>query len=354
MGIFRNREIKQQLLVEAGVTVICSLLLFFLSYKITENRGLDMPVRYIAGYAAAAGGLLMGIVFGLERFLLNRKRYREVITLTQEMDKILHGDQLVNLSRMKEGDMEILRDEIQKMIIRLREQNEYIGKEKKSLADSLADISHQIRTPLTSLNLMLEKLRSSAMEEREKRKCCYEMERMLERIEWLITSLLKIAKLEAGSVQMKKERVQAEELLKEAFRPFEIAMELKGQQIVLDEKAKEIILECDRLWTIEAVGNVVKNSMEHTPEGGTVKVECRQNPLFDEIAVIDNGEGISEKDMPHLFERFYRGTQTDTLNFGIGLSFARLILANQNAVIFAENGKERGAKFVIRFYKGTV
>ncbi len=354
MGIFRNKEIKQQLLMDAGVTVVCSLLLFFLCYTLTGRMKLSAEVRINAGYAAAAGSLFTGILFCLGRFWMNQKRYREVAILTQEMDKILHGNELVNLSRMQEGDMEILRDEIQKMIIRLREQNEYIGKEKKSLADSLTDISHQIRTPLTSLNLMLEKIRSSGIEEQEKRKCCYEMERMLERIEWLITSLLKIAKLEAGSVRMEKEHVSAEEILKEAFRPFEIAMELKGQQIIMDGNAKEVYLECDRQWTVEAVANVIKNSMEHTPDGGFVKAECRQNPLFDEIAITDSGEGISEKDMPHLFERFYRGTQTNTLNFGIGLSFARLILANQNAVIFAENVTGGGARFVIRFYKGTV
>ena len=203
MNMFRNEEIRLQLLAGVGATAFCSLLLFFL----------------VSG-EAGAGGAVTGIVFIGLQFLMNSSRYGKIKKLTEEMDEILHGNYEMNLIHMKEGDMEILRDEIQKLIVCLREQNDCISREKRSLADSLADISHQIRTPLTSLNLMLEKVRSDETLEEERRRCCREMERMLGRIEWLITSLLKMAKLEAGTVVMEKKEVCLDEVIKEAFRPF--------------------------------------------------------------------------------------------------------------------------------------
>ncbi|MBY0758686.1 two-component sensor histidine kinase [Drancourtella sp. An210] len=279
-----------------------------------------------------------------------RRRYKDIESLTQQIDRILHGEEHLELGEFREGDLEILKDEIYKMTVRLREQNEKAKQEKVFLADALADISHQIRTPLTSLNIMLERMKQADMSEIQRKKSCRDMERMLGRMEWLITALLKMSKLDAGTVRLEKKRILAKDFVKEAVRPLEIPMELKGQTLLLKGEG-DVTFQGDEAWTMEALGNVLKNCMEHTPSGGMIQIEWRENPLFTEIAVSDSGDGIAKEDLPHIFERFYRGRQSDNVNFGIGLALARSILSGEDAVITAENRKEGGARFRIRFYK---
>ena len=163
-------------------------------------------------------------------------------------------------------------------------------------------------------------------------------------------TLLKLSRLDAGMVRLKKEEFLAEELVREALRPFEISMELHSQ-ICVRELEPGTVIQGDYTWTLEAVQNVIKNALEHTPEGGKVWVRARSTPLFAEIQVTDSGKGISERDLPHVFERFYRGESAAAGSFGIGLALARSILAGQDGVIRAGNSQGKGGQFTMRFYR---
>ena len=298
---------------------------------------------------AAAAALLFGGIYMYKM----RKYKKSLRRLNGEMDRILHGSGELVLGNYEEGEISILRDEIYKMTVRLREQSETLTEDKEALADSLADISHQIRTPLTTLNLMTARMMQEGDDPEQRKRILREMNRMLERIEWLITALLKISKLDAGAICLEPADISMEGFLKKVMEPFEIQMDLRDQRCRI-EGAEGMTFTADEAWTLEAVRNVVKNSLEYTPDGKALEISCVNNPLYTEISVCDSGPGIDPEDLPHLFDRFYKGKNAGSSSFGIGLALAQSIMSRQNGVIRAENRKEGGSRFRIRFYKQTI
>ncbi len=333
--LFRNREWKLQ----AGCLLLLMLVLAVLGFFRSEDAFVFV--------------LISSFCFGLYFLYISSKRYQEIRRLSGEIDRVLHGEEQLELRHFREGDLEILRDEIYKMIVRLREQAEILSRDKTELSDALADISHQIRTPLTSLHLMIERLRSLPEQASEGRKLLRDMEKMLERVEWLMNSLLKMSKLEAGSIRLEEKEVELYALVKKALEPLEIPMELREQKVTLTGKESARFFG-DAVWTMEAVQNVLKNCMEHTPAGGEIRIHIQETPLFLELSVTDSGNGVPEEDLPHLFERFYRGKNSDKESFGIGLALSRAILSKERGVIQVKNVPPMGACFLIRFYKGTI
>ncbi len=280
-----------------------------------------------------------------------QKRYQKISDLSAEINKILHGSSVILLDQFSEGELGILHSEIQKMVIRLKEQQSRMQQDKIYLADSLADISHQIRTPLTSINLLVSLLSEPNISEEKKQKLTHELYDLLGRIEWLINALLKISKLDAGTVQFKQEQITLEQLIEKSVAPLLIPIELRLQE--LDVKADGNFTG-DVSWTCEALTNIIKNCMEHTSLEGRIEINALENALYTEITISDNGCGIAKEDLPHIFERFYKGKNSDNKSFGIGLALARMIITSQNGTVKAENQIEKGALFTIRFYKGIV
>lgn len=295
--------------------------------------------------------IIICFLFTLVHFITLYLRYKRISDLTADIDRILHGEGNVHLEKYAEGELALLQSEVYKMTIRLREQQSKLMDDKMYLADLLADISHQIRTPLTSINILVSMLSEPELSFEKREQTVHKLHGLLSRIDWLITALLKMSKLDAGTVRFHKEKVSMKQLLDKACMPVAVPIELRGQELIIEADGE---FECDVAWSCEAIGNIVKNCMEHTPDGGTIKVKGCKNPLFSEIIITDSGSGISSEDLPHIFERFYKGRSSeDKGGFGIGLALARMIVTEQNGTLKAEN-YSGGAMFTIRFYESTV
>lgn len=333
MKLLKNKEVRGALLWQLSVAVIACFVCFLFDLR--------------AGLTAVVLSMLLMLIFCISTY----KRYRRIASLAADVNHVLHGDSPIDFDNYSEGELSILHSEIYKMTVRLREQQQKLISDKEYLADSLADISHQIRTPLTSINLLVERLSASGLSDEYRHQLTNELYGLLDRIDWLITTLLKISKLDAGTVQFNKETVSLETLINKSCAPLLIPIELRGQELVICAEGN---FYGDPAWTSEAVGNIVKNCMEHTPDGGKIEIEATENALYSEIVIKDNGTGISPEDLPHIFERFYKGKDSDGKSFGIGLALSRMIIAGQKGTVKAENRKNTGAMFTLRFYKGTV
>ena len=261
----------------------------------------------------------------------------------------MHNEEHLIIEELEEGELSILQSEIAKMTLRIREQNVALKKEKENLADSLADIAHQLRTPLTSVNLLLS-LAKATPDEKECKKNLREIEEMLQQMDSLITALLKLSRLDAGVVDFKNVPISVEELIATSLRPFSISLELHDIQVETTISPSTTI-QGDRIWLSEALQNILRNCIESIGEKGKIEVQGEDNPLFTEITIHDSGKGFEETELPRLFERFYRGINSSTTGFGIGMSLSQSIIHRQGGTIVARNHPNGGALFVIRFPK---
>ncbi|MCM1543875.1 MAG: HAMP domain-containing histidine kinase [Ruminococcus sp.] len=296
--------------------------------------------------------IIVCLVFMLIFFLAAALRYERMQFLTDSIDSILHGNDEISISSVREGEFSILENEIQKMIIRLREQADELKKQKIYLSDSIADISHQLRTPLTSINLALSLLQAPDVSEERRIELMNQLTRLMRRIDRLVTTLLKISKIDAGTVTFDKTEVSISSLIAKASEPLAIMLDVKAQTMEIDVHDETYI--GDLAWTVEAVGNILKNCSEHTPVGGKLTVSASETPVYTEIVITDTGCGFNKNDLPHLFERFYKGVNSSDESFGIGLALAKAVITGQNGTIKAANERSGGARFTIRFYKTTV
>lgn len=333
MRFLRNKDVRKECLLGVGITVIAMIGVYLWN---PQNPQFVVAI------------LVICTILNAVHFWSTHKRYQRIQELSVDINRILHEDVHISFEKYEEGELAILESEVQKMVVRLREQQHQLLEDKKYLADSIADISHQIRTPLTSINLLLSFLSEPDITEEKRQKTIRELYELLSRIDWLITTLLKISKLDAGTIQLKKEKISMNALIQESVEPLLIPIELRGQELNIEAQGQFV---GDVNWTSEAIGNIVKNCMEHTPEGGGLRIQANENTLYREIRIEDTGSGIAPEDLPHIFERFYKGKNSSDKSFGVGLALARGIVSAQNGTIKVENKQHGGAKFTIRFYK---
>ena len=334
MKLSNNPEIRKFLLI----TVMPSLLLCFIMAFFSK----------IAAISVLAVSIFLIVSF----FIFTKKRYNRLNALSETIDKILHGNDTINIKSFGEGELSILESDVQKMLVRLRDQKDKLEKERTFLADSIADISHQLRTPLTSINLILSLIEASDTTKERREELLRELSKLITKTEYLVSVLLKISKIDAGTVQFEKKETDLNALIRKSAEPLLIPMDIKNQKLSIN--ADDISLNCDSAWCIEAFGNILKNCTEHTPENGEITVTATNTPIFTEIIITDTGSGFNEEDIPHIFERFYKGQNSSKESFGIGLNLAKMIITAHNGTVKAENSQLGGAEFIIRFYKQIV
>lgn len=287
-----------------------------------------------------------GLLFYFGRRKEKKQQEKRICELTQYLRSVNRGEAGV-LTR-KEDQFSYLEDEIYKTMMELTCTKEEAVKDHQMLSDRIADIAHQLKTPLTSMSLMTELLEEYQPE--EAREYLGRLKNQVERLKNLASGLLLLAKLDSHTIIFRKEAVEVWALVKESAEPLCEMMNEKKIMLEMDETtAEELLVEADRQWTGEAVMNILKNCIEHTKESGRIIVSCEKNPIYTEITITDGGSGFDKKDLPHLFERFYKGERASKDSAGIGLALAKSIIERQNGQIMAENTSAGNARFRIRF-----
>jgi signal transduction histidine kinase len=331
MDMLRNREFRQFVILFSLIAAVAVMLGF--------------AINRLAGILTISSAAAFGTVF----FMFTKARYKSIAQISDQIDLVLHNADHIYIAESEEGELSILQSEITKMTLRIREQNNALKKEKEHLANSLADIAHQLRTPLTSVNLILSLLDNN-LEENERKALVRETEELFVQMDWLLTSLLKLSRLDAGIVFFQNLQIDVNNLICTAIRPFLIQIELHHIDLQIDAQ-KGTIIQGDLAWLSEAIQNILKNCIESAGESGKIEIICMDNPLFTNITIHDSGPGFEKEDLPYLFDRFYRGKKTNTTGYGIGLALCKMIITGLGGSITAKNHWQGGAIFDIRFLK---
>jgi signal transduction histidine kinase len=331
--MLRNKEYRNMLMIMSAITLISAVVAAFL---INPASGILVLIMAL---------LLIGITE-----LFTRRRYQDIEKLSEYLRRIYGGEYTLDIRDNMEGELSILKNEIYKMTLILSKQAELLKTEKEQLANAISDISHQLKTPLTSMTVMADLLDNEELNPVKRKAFTKNLELQLERMEWLLSSLLKLSKIDAGTVVFKKETIIVADLIRQAVKPLLIPMELKEQRLALEGEPSVTFLG-DFNWTAEAMINIVKNCVEHTQAGGTITVQFGENPIYTELVIADNGAGIEKEDLPFIFKRFYKGKNAGEDSVGIGLAMAKSIITSQNGDISVTSKKGMGSSFSIKFYK---
>lgn len=333
--MLRNRELRNYLTIMICASTLGVVFIFIQSI--------------IAGIIA----LIIFSTFIVSNLSVNSWRYKEIEKLSEYLRRISSGDYSFDLRDNEEGELSILKNEIYKVTLMLSKQGELLKKEKDQLADAISDISHQLKTPLTSMMVMTDLLSDINLKSEKRIEFTNNIQVQLDRMEWLLTSLLKLSKIDAGTVEFKKDLVSVHELIEIVSKPIQIPIEIKNQALNINDD-KIVYFIGDKKWTSEALINILKNCVEHTQEGGEISITYNENPLYTEIIISDNGVGINKEDLPYIFKRFYKGKNASEESVGIGLAMAKSIIKSQNGDISVLSEIDKGTIFSIKFYKQII
>lgn len=273
---------------------------------------------------------------------------KQTMDIAKRIERINLGDYSLQIDRNSEDELSLLDNQIYRTTVKFREQAENSRKDKENLQKSLSDISHQLKTPLTSIIVMVENiLDDDDMPLEIRREFLNDIKHNTNTISFLVQSLLKLSKLDAEAVKFRYEQVEVKSIVDECIKNTAVMAEILGVRLETD--CNDIILNCDRKWLCEAITNIIKNCIEHS-HNGNIKITAEQNKLYTKISIKDNGSGITKEDLPHIFERFYKGKNSSDDSVGIGLSLAKTIIEKQGGYISVSSELNQGSEFVIKFF----
>lgn len=280
----------------------------------------------------------------------NYKKEKDIKDIIKCIEQINKKNYEIQIDSISEDELSILKNEIYKTTIMLKEAAENSSKDKLNLKKSLEDISHQLKTPLTSILVMLDNIiEDSNMEEKIRNDFIVDIKRNVLNINFLVQSLLKLSKFDANTVHFVKQENDLKTIVEESIKNVSTLCDLRNINIKLNIKENSKII-CDDKWQIEALTNIIKNAIEHSKNNSNIIINIKNNNVYSMIEVIDFGEGIAKKDIKHIFERFYRCKNTKTDSIGIGLALAKTIIEEDKGTISVESNKLE-TKFIIKYYK---
>lgn len=287
------------------------------------------------------------LIFLFLRF--NAKKDREINKITAYLEEINKMNYKIDIDEMSEDELSILKNELYKVTIKLKEDAENSKQAKKDLKDTLADISHQLKTPITSILIILDNIIDNPnMDKKTREDFIIDIKRELININFLALNLLKLSKLDSNTVHFLNKDVLLTDLVDATIKKVEALCDLKNIKINVDIQENSKI-NCDLNWQVEALTNILKNCVEHSKDNSRIDISTKANKVYASIEIRDYGPGISKKDLPHIFERFYKGENSSQDSIGIGLALAKKIIESNNGVISVDTSKE-GTKFTIKYF----
>lgn len=291
------------------------------------------------------------LILSIIVFKYNHSESKKINEITKYIEEINRGNYKLNIEENTEDELSILKNELYKITIKLKEVAENSQKDKTTLKDSLSDISHQIKTPITSILIMLDNILSDEnMPEDIKKDFIKDIKREIVNIKFLVKSILKLSKIDSNSIKFIKKEVFIKDIINEAVKNVSMLSELKNIEIIVlgDDSIKTI---CDLKWQVEAITNILKNCIEHSYENKKIYINYNQNNMYTELKIEDNGTGIDAKDLPHIFERFYKGKNSSSDSVGIGLALSKSIIESNNGYIQVDSKLNKGTTFIIKYLK---
>lgn len=313
----------------------------------TSGKKLEQVFVYVC-IMLIGGIVLLGIFF-----LYLRGRKKQVGMLENYMDCVVNGVYDLQLSDNSEDELSSLQNQMYKVTIMLRERAKQYKEQKISLADSVEDISHQLKTPLTSTTILLDNLLDNPdMPLALREKFTKEAARQVQGMNWMILSMLKLSRLDAGVVEMKRETIFLWQLIEEVIQNLEVLAEVKQINLHLCNKGcfQHCTIQGDYKWNREAVQNIVKNGIEHSIEQGTVDIRLDENQVYTAIRVTNRGETIPLETQKLIFERHFSDSGSGENSMGIGIPLAKAILEKQNGYLTVES-KNGVTTFVMKYKK---